>query len=428
MFVQIARLKISVAALLLCFASVAHSVQPTPELADRLHNYRSERGSVEFNEAVKSLPADKETQVQQLMTGMYLIDFGHASPELLEMFMGRKKLSDMTFPWMYNSEGKNAFKGFVDARNFLKSCRSKLSLDVIRRVHALAIPWSDEFGEGPTQLRKNFVYGPEFRDGLLPDQIKSVNANPYLYFLPATGVYADQPQDPEHAQNGDRVRGAIVYPRPRDVKPEILRRLQPQFPDLVERVIEYQTTYGKDYANKSEALTQQLVAAMLTERIQTFEKARAALGELSSKAAEENYVQLIADFQRDVVSIHPFQDGNGRTSRLMLYYLAEREGFPAPRLVYPNEDLFWTPEKWADQVFAGMIATIQLQSALITQIRQQEPLEKSAAFFTPTLPPTNQVKDFEVFIRQRFNSDIFRSRLMQDPVGTMRSMEQDFKR
>jgi hypothetical protein len=400
-------------------------------IADQeLLQYRRSQAEKNFELSLSQVSLPKRTLIQNFLDGLYFIDFGHAAPELLEVFLHQRELKDIQFPSMYDHEGEPALASNKAAQKFLSNLHVRLTLQAVRAMHMHAAPWVNVDGKGPGTIRSKFVYGPEFENGLHPTQIEAINESPYLRFMPATGIYADVFQGVENAPLGDRIRGAIVYPRPRDLKPEAMNRLKASQPALAKKVLQYQKQFGADPTNRSEELTRELITALLKERVETFEKERAKLGELSTPAAVEKYVQLIANFQKDYVSIHPFPDGNGRTSRLLLSFLAQREGLPAPRLVYPNEDLFWKVGMWQNQIREGMVATAKLKQDLILRLKSSQPLEDSVALATPVLPipaTPETLNQFEKYLRTRFSQSAeLKNQLKQDPVGTMRRLGTDF--
>lgn len=71
-------------------------------------------------------------------------------------------------------------------------------------------------------------------------------------------------------------------------------------------------------------------------------------------AAGEDPVKVAADAQREMVSVHPFMDGNGRTSRLLMDYVMARAGMPETVVSDPNLDTALTPDQWQGEVRAGM--------------------------------------------------------------------------
>ena len=66
---------------------------------------------------------------------------------------------------------------------------------------------------------------------------------------------------------------------------------------------------------------------------------------------------LAAWTQRTFVSIHPFRDGNGRTSRLLMDYVHRSFGMDPALLVDTNADMFSTQDEWAQTVAAGSART-----------------------------------------------------------------------
>ncbi|MCA9540273.1 MAG: Fic family protein, partial [Myxococcales bacterium] len=68
-------------------------------------------------------------------------------------------------------------------------------------------------------------------------------------------------------------------------------------------------------------------------------------------------VAFAAEAQRRFVSIHPFVDGNGRTSRLLMDNALQRRGLP-PALLHDTEgDLYMTAADWTKQVRGGVVET-----------------------------------------------------------------------
>ncbi len=70
-------------------------------------------------------------------------------------------------------------------------------------------------------------------------------------------------------------------------------------------------------------------------------------------------VDLAADFQRAFVSIHPFVDGNGRTSRLMMDRILAQFDLPPSMLHDSTADIYMSPEEWRQEVRSGIMAAQQ---------------------------------------------------------------------
>jgi hypothetical protein len=63
--------------------------------------------------------------------------------------------------------------------------------------------------------------------------------------------------------------------------------------------------------------------------------------------------------QRWFIAVHPFEKGNGRTSRLIMDEILQSQGLPTPIFTDMNDDI-GTPEKeWAQKVGQGMLHTIE---------------------------------------------------------------------
>lgn len=71
-------------------------------------------------------------------------------------------------------------------------------------------------------------------------------------------------------------------------------------------------------------------------------------------------VAFAAQAQQRFISIHPFADGNGRLSRLMMDRALADHNLPPALLNDTRKDLFSTPMDWEREVFEGVMSTYRL--------------------------------------------------------------------
>lgn len=103
--------------------------------------------------------------------------------------------------------------------------------------------------------------------------------------------------------------------------------------------------------------------------------------DLTWKGKELNPIELAAWTHAEFVRIHPFPDGNGRTSRLIMNYQLMANGFPAVSIAKENRlEYFNTLEAYAVEEnlapFADMVAGLvdqQLECYLSMVSPQQKP-------------------------------------------------------
>jgi hypothetical protein len=93
------------------------------------------------------------------------------------------------------------------------------------------------------------------------------------------------------------------------------------------------------------------VEAKMSELFQWVEKALA-------QGADP--VEVAARAQRRFISIHPFLDGNGRTSRLLMDYILERAKLPPALLRDPNLDTMVSEQQWIAEVRKGVQASYDI--------------------------------------------------------------------
>lgn len=113
---------------------------------------------------------------------------------------------------------------------------------------------------------------------------------------------------------------------------------------------------------------------------QMYRQVKDFYADLSWKGKELNQVELAAWTHAEFVKIHPFTDGNGRTSRLIMNYQLMAEGFPAISIAKGDRlEYFKTLDAYAVegnlQPFADMVAGLvdrQLERYIELSMPQQD--------------------------------------------------------
>lgn len=78
---------------------------------------------------------------------------------------------------------------------------------------------------------------------------------------------------------------------------------------------------------------------------------------------ENDPIVVAMHAQRWFVSIHPFEDGNGRVSRFAMEWLLKSVGLPAPVIEDMNNDMYMTEGMWARELGIGIRrAIVELES------------------------------------------------------------------
>ena len=165
------------------------------------------------------------------------------------------------------------------------------------------------------------------------------------YYMGYLGVY-DESHFLSYSQN-PYLRANMEYMAPLSDSPRILQDLMDRYPNKANY---FMANAGNIYFGPLISYpSHQDVPRLLDELLTTYNP------RIASARTVEDIVSVAADFQREFVSIHPFNDGNGRTSRLLMDYILRSKGLPPSHLGNPNLDLFLSKSEWRKEVLKGVI-------------------------------------------------------------------------
>lgn len=139
---------------------------------------------------------------------------------------------------------------------------------------------------------------------------------------------------------------------------------------------------------QNKVMQQKLLDALTEDALQRFSKRRESLGIIDTPEKFDQYVDMLAELQREMVSIHPLGNGNGRTTRqFALYYPLMKEGFPPPRILDTNNDLYKPLAEWSREIKEGIKNSQKLLDDLEYRTRLGLKIEDSPYLLTPKSPP-----------------------------------------
>lgn len=380
--------------------------------------------------------------IQDNIESLYFVDYQHTIPELDNFIKGQTTVNKSQ---MANRYDKEAFENFKTARNYLLTEEPPLTKETLLEVHRKMMKGGienvpeDQLGK----IRDGHWYGnvPSGK-GINQTILTEIQNNPYLTWI-----------EKGKSIDGKHFFGQIMYPNVDNVRKEGLDLIRKNHPELVIEIENYQATakkflaarddyfkgdakakaefqaindeYNALYKNRTQ-MTERLVDAMVDDLMDWFTRERTLIGEINSPEKLDEFVNLVAKFQRDLVSIHPLANGNGRSTReFALSYALMREGFPPPRIIEPDADIYKSQEEWAKIIKHGILASDFLIDDLTERLRFGLPIENSVDLITPyTRPPvkvalkgekkTPQMEGVE-YIDPRLYREVVKRELEKDP-------------
>jgi hypothetical protein len=360
--------------------------------------------------AANNIDETERIGIVNAIESLHFVDYNYTVKELTEVYKGHQQLSNVDYPYAFNKGRRSnreamgrignffrgrrgeyvaprwdeaAFENYLDARKFLVSNNPTYSLETFKEVHTMMMKNGIEEIQ-PDQLgkmRSVALIGNERSRGITQDALTNIKDNVYLDFKTTTIATEDG--------GVKRFKGQIIYPTPSNVKDDALARIEETHPEVFEKVKALKEGSG---AYNETQLMPEFIGALTEERFSWFESSRRALGDLNSEEKINDYIDLVIDFQRQMVSIHPFRNGNGRTTReFILNYALIKEGLPPSRIAEPNMDLYSPIEIWREQVIKGMESTNSLYEDITARLELNLPLENSPELFSPYITRAAQI-------------------------------------
>lgn len=382
------------------------SLSPTIQDAEHSKLFRSFKDiKTSFWGLVGKLPDERRKSLTHLMDSVEFFDWQHMAPKLIDNFIGNNRKS-LDFTNTYDkseSRAGQAFLNHVAAREYIRANQPLLSVDSLMQFHRLLMKGgvAGLSVEALGQFRDVPIIGNVTKDWpLLSEQKLFVEENIYLSFeqsatntVQASGiqsqVWTTQKGVTVSPKTQNVLYGQIRYPTLFKAKDALIETLKSTHPELYGKILALRTeNQSKNNPNTRPPteIERQFIQALTENRFKRFLTEKSELGTIEIGRNESAYIDLVADFMRDLIAIHPFRDGNGRTLRLLANYLLTSEGLPYSRVVDPFQDIQISPIEWRRDFHLGVINTVKLYKELDFRVRNGLTPEYAAELLFPGLP------------------------------------------
>ncbi len=347
---------------------------------------QGESESLDFDTFDKALNAFLFIDFPDLIRDLYKISNGSVGLKGLSRIYGRK-----------------SFNNFVSTRLYLQRHSPPYTLDTFKKIHARYMEGGVD-GIKKTHLgkyREDTVYfNLAASDAISKAKLdKILEENPYLYV-----------HNLKERANG--VSAEVYYPSLSTLNEKVIGLIKAKNPDLAKELKRFNVVKKEieNSKNSKETLSkleqeynefveseykynQKIVESLTDEAFEWFVRKRDDIGEIDNYKKLKAFAGLVAEYQRKLISIHPFVDGNGRSVReFAVYYAFETEGFVAPRVLYPDGDIFLDLESYKELIWEGLIASVRLKDDMIYRLNFGLKFNHSGHIF---LPPPSRVIQLE---------------------------------
>ncbi|WP_127717445.1 Fic family protein [Halobacteriovorax sp. HLS] len=399
------------------------------------HSFSASR-KVFTKKVEKKFSKSKAKQIDNNLNALLFIDYTHSFDVLEQLYKQERTLDSVNIFDIYNSDRARPFQNFIKTSDYLQRYRPDFSVDSLKKVHKKMMDGnvdgidSNDLGV----IRNQVIIGNVPKsEPISKEAFQVLTDNPYIstnWLKKTQGGYY----------------GEIGYPNPMDFTDEVASKIKRIDRELLRELNEY-----RDYETGDlEELTSRMVNALTEDLMDWFVKKRDQIGPVTTKSKLERYARLVASFQRDLISIHPFVDGNGRSVRqFALYYPFWLEGLPPPRLTDPDADLYTPLAKWGDQILEGMENSMKLYESLSKRLDLDLPLETTPELFVPNIPnkisihkrilkPRKLIKDYKMeevrpsqfseYIFERLQDEDIYNEYLNSPYVLLKKLTDEFEK
>ncbi len=381
-------------------------------LFSKLHDYNYSVRDRAFKKALKKnkLYGDYEnltlTEIELISNSYLFVDLPHALDDLLKVTKGKGSYVDFAFTY-----GDDALKNFLSTRKYLKSKSPAYNVNTLKNIHKRLMKGGIDDIDN-TELgvfREQTVYFQMYaEDAIPPEQLKKLlSGNPYLTF------------SNQKSTSKGLVYGEMLYPSVENLTDGVIQKVKNVNSGLAKELVDYRTIEDKIATVKSKlrqnqtkaekeklqksldklkerhdelvdntyVLNKKMITSLVDENMEWFTRARSQLGELDSYEKIRAFSDLAAEAHRNMISIHPFVDGNGRTMReFSIYFAFEKDGITAPRVLFPDGDIMLPLEKYQDMIWSGVVANVRFKDDMLYRLRHGLSFNNSGHIFLP--PPS----------------------------------------
>ncbi|MCP4914272.1 MAG: Fic family protein [Oligoflexia bacterium] len=292
--------------------------------------------------------------VKQNLDALLFIDYKDQQEILFKVARGELNLEDAKIFTKYDDYygSSTPFENYVTASKYLMNNEPEFSFKTLTEVHKRMMKGGvDDIDPANIgKARGSYIIGNVPSSDPIPKS---------FYDEMVRNKYIDVSRLSKNSSG--KYYGEIGYPNAHNFTDEVGKIVKKNNPELYEKLMEFRRS-GRSWDNPEfEELTGELILEITEDLLSWFVKQKDQIGELNTVAKVQKYSKVVAEFQRSLISIHPFADGNGRSVRqFALYYPFQSAGLPVPRLSNPDADLYTPIDDWVDQIQEGLFNSFRL--------------------------------------------------------------------
>lgn len=325
-----------------------------------------------YSESVRYLSKIQAWEQKAIYDAAFFLDHRHMAKILNESLQSGKKLNTSYLirtygdrKFFYTNKFEGPFANFVKTNEWLAAEKPAMTVATLKEINRRML-------EGRVLLRLTDQQKGHFRriavSGNLRHSGVPITAENKINY--SENIYLDY-------AGHDITFATILYEKPLQ-----LERIRHRDSALATQIEAFQKAGKNEKDPDYAALEERAIEALVSERFAWFNAERAKLGAINPKNTE-TYVDLVAQFQRDLVSIHPFWDGNGRTTRVLMNYLLTKENLPPARIIDPDADLNESLAEWQSTVKKGIKHALELTEEFSIRNDLGLPAAKSRKLIEP---------------------------------------------